>query len=179
MDTHLLLRTIFLLCAIGASSTAGTTETYFGQAQSDPKSAPSGLVCNDFVQISLDASCSTALSPDQALEGAVNAPDDYLVQLDRTLPLGNGPWEPALLTASDIGHTYAFRVTHTPSGNICWGNIKVEDKLPPKLVCQNFSAPCSTPDLSPSLFGQHEGNRRSAAESSSDLPSRNFGHTLT
>jgi hypothetical protein len=157
MDTHLLLRTIVLLCAIGASSTAGTTETHFGKALSEPKSTHSGLICNDFVQISLDASCSTALSPDQALEGTVNAPDDYLVQLDRTLPLGNGPWEPALLTASDIGHTYAFRVTHTPSGNICWGNIKVEDKLPPKLVCQNFSAPCSTPDLSPAYLANVKG----------------------
>ena len=53
---------------------------------------------------------------------------------------------------SDFGKTYQVRVTHLVSGNKCWGNIKIEDKLAPALSCENFTVPCNTPDLSPSYL---------------------------
>ncbi|HPI09193.1 MAG TPA: hypothetical protein PLM41_22525, partial [Saprospiraceae bacterium] len=99
--------------------------------QVDVVATPSSLVCNNLVNISLDENCGLELNADQILQGSYACYDDYIVEIDRTLPLGNGPWMPGILTAADIQHTYAVQVTHQGSGNHCWGNIFVEDKLPP------------------------------------------------
>lgn len=110
---------------------------------------PTSLSCNDFVLISLDdATCSFEILPDMILEGSYGCFDDYIVELDKTIPFGNGPWVPAFVDAGDIGKTYQVRITHLVSGNKCWGNVKIEDKKPPVLTCENFSVPCNTPDLS-------------------------------
>ncbi|MCC6281235.1 MAG: proprotein convertase P-domain-containing protein, partial [Saprospiraceae bacterium] len=58
---------------------------------------PSNLVCNDLVTVALDASCTLELNADQVLEGSYACYDDYIVELDRSLPLGNGPWAPGIL----------------------------------------------------------------------------------
>jgi hypothetical protein len=116
---------------------------------------PANLTCNNLITIALDDDdCAEEILPDMALEGAYNCFDDYIVELDETLPLGNGPWLPPFLDAGDIGKTYQFRVTHLVSGNKCWGTVKIEDKLAPRLICENFSVPCNTPNLTPDyLFG--------------------------
>ncbi len=113
---------------------------------------PASLTCNDLVYLSLDADCTEDILPDDILEGTYGCYDDYIVEIDRTLPFGNGPWEPGTVVTSDIGKTYQVRVTHLVSGNKCWGNIKVEDKLSPVLTCTNFSIPCNTIDLSPNYL---------------------------
>ncbi|MBN8680193.1 MAG: hypothetical protein J0M29_18355 [Chitinophagales bacterium] len=111
---------------------------------------PSNLTCNNLVTVALDdATCAQELLPDMALEGTYNCFDDYIVELDETVPFGNGPWLPPFLDAGDIGKTYQFRVTHLVSGNKCWGSVKIEDKLAPVLICENFSVPCNTPNLTP------------------------------
>ncbi len=110
---------------------------------------PSNLVCNDLVTVSLDADCVTEILPDMILEGSYPCFDDYVVEIDRSLPLGNGPWLPAVLVTDDIAHTYAVRVTHLVSGNSCWGLLKVEDKTPPVAVCTNFDLPCNIPSDEP------------------------------
>ncbi len=96
---------------------------------------PSNLICNDLLTIGLDESCSLVLTPDMILEGTYFCYDDYVVEIDRTLPLGNGPWTPGMLSAADVHKTYAVRVRHLVSGNSCWGNISIEDKLPPVITC--------------------------------------------
>ena len=114
---------------------------------------PTSLTCNDLVYISLDdETCALNILPDMILEGTYNCFDDYFVELDKTLPFGNGPWVPGFINATDIGKTYQVRITHLVSGNKCWGNIKIEDKLAPALTCENFSVPCNTPDLSPNYL---------------------------
>ncbi|MDX1913156.1 MAG: hypothetical protein SFV22_16805, partial [Saprospiraceae bacterium] len=110
---------------------------------------PSNLVCNDLVYLSLGSACTETILPDMVLEGTHGCYDDYIVEIDRTLPYGNGPWEPALVNAADIGKTYQYRVTHLPSGTVCWGNLRIEDKLSPILVCEPFAIPCNTPNLTP------------------------------
>ncbi|MCA0239181.1 MAG: proprotein convertase P-domain-containing protein, partial [Bacteroidetes bacterium] len=98
------------------------------------------LICNDLVTVSLDESCTLEVNADQVLEGGpYHCYDDYIVEIDRTLPLGNGPWVPAVLGPGDVHKTYAVRVTDDTNGNDvadanevkCWGNIAIEDKLPP------------------------------------------------
>ncbi|MCK6693653.1 MAG: hypothetical protein L6Q97_16345, partial [Thermoanaerobaculia bacterium] len=103
------------------------------------------LVCNDLVQISLDANCEAVVGADQVLEGGpYGCYDDYIVELDKTAPFGNGPWVPAVLGPSDVGKTYQVRVVDPENNdNKCWGNIKVEDKLPPVLSCPTAYAYCN------------------------------------
>ncbi|MGB4847756.1 MAG: HYR domain-containing protein, partial [Saprospiraceae bacterium] len=105
-------------------------------------STPSTVACNDHVQISLGPDCEAEIVPSMILEGAVGCYDDYIVEMDVTLPFGNGPWIPAFLTSADIGKTYAVRVTHLGNGNSCWGTINVEDKIPPTIECRPVTILC-------------------------------------
>ncbi len=105
------------------------------------------LVCNDLVNISLGENCSTTVGADQVLEGGpYRCYDEYIVQIDKIAPYGNGPWVPAVLTSADIGKTYSVRVTDPVTGNKCTGSIKVFDSLPPKLTpCPATILPCNYP----------------------------------
>ncbi|MEI6410867.1 MAG: HYR domain-containing protein [Bacteroidota bacterium] len=115
---------------------------------------PSTVVCNDLVYVSLDADCMETLNADDVLEGTYLCYDDYTVELDKILPYGNGPWTPATVNALDIGKTYFYHVVHPISGNVCWGQIKIEDKLAPALTCPpNITIACSE-----STAAQHTGN---------------------
>lgn len=106
------------------------------------------LVCNDLVFIALGENCMTTIGADQVLEGGpYKCYDKYIVELDKIPPFNNGPWVPAVLTAADIGKTYAVRVTDPDTGNKCQGNIVVQDNLAPKLDCTSAPSyvPCSFP----------------------------------
>ncbi|MFN7326670.1 MAG: HYR domain-containing protein, partial [Chitinophagales bacterium] len=96
---------------------------------------PTTVVCNDTIYVSLDASCAYSLTGDDALEGTYGCYDDYSVTLDKTLPMGNGPWLPATVNAGDIGKYYTYQLTHSISGNLCMGVVKIEDKLAPAITC--------------------------------------------
>ena len=117
------------------------------------------LICNDLVYVSLDQSCSYCLGADGVLEGGpYGCYDDYIVEVDKTLPYGNGPWVPACFGPADLGKTYQVRVTDPTTGNRCWGNVKIEDKLAPVLVCRDVVLPCngdpaSVTEPAPELVG--------------------------
>ncbi|TNE52304.1 MAG: HYR domain-containing protein, partial [Bacteroidetes bacterium] len=123
---------------------AGNTTTCSFSVTVNPYlNAIHSLVCNDLVQVSVDENCTAVIGADQVLEGGPYACyDDYIVELDKTAPFGNGPWVPAVVGPADIGKTYQVRVTDPDTGNKCWGNLKVEDKLAPVLDCPNYSIVC-------------------------------------
>ncbi|MCE2823182.1 MAG: PKD domain-containing protein, partial [Saprospiraceae bacterium] len=110
---------------------------------------PAVLTCNDLIHLSLDADCSATIGGDDVLEGSYGCYDDYVVELDRTLPYGNGPWTSATVTSSDIGKTYQYRVTHLISGNRCWGDIKIEDKIAPTVTCASITLFCPITNYTP------------------------------
>ena len=87
------------------------------------------LVCNDLVNITLDPDCSHTVLKEEILEGSFCATCDYVVEIDKTPPFGNGPWVPAVVTSADLGKTYQVRVKELSTGNICWGNLKVVEQL--------------------------------------------------
>ena len=110
-----------------------------------------GLVCNDLVNIALGEGCMTEILADQVLEGGPYACyDNYIVELDKTVPFGNGPWVPAILNATDIGKTYRVRVTDPVTTNKCFGDVKVLDNIPPVLECNTVTVPANYP-LSPTF----------------------------
>jgi hypothetical protein len=112
------------------------------------------LVCNDLTFISVDKNCQYCIGAGDVMEGGpYGCFSNYLVQLDKVAPFGNGPWVSPCVGASDIGKTYQVRVTEPVFGNKCWGNVKIEDKIPPVVECHDLSVPCTTnPDLNAHPF---------------------------
>ncbi len=110
---------------------------------------PPQLACNDFVQISLDEDCITEVTPDMILEGSYACFDDYTV----TITGPNGvPNYGNIVTGANIGQTLKVTIKHLVSGNTCWGNITVEDKLAPQLTCTDVYTFCAVPQYSPAYL---------------------------
>lgn len=106
---------------------------------------PTGaLACNDLVQVSLDDNCEVIVTADMLLEGdEYGCYDNYIVQI-----IGNnGVNLKNKVTRANIGQKLKTQVIG-PNGNSCWGEILVQDKFGPDLVCGNVYATCST-DLRP------------------------------
>ena len=100
----------------------------------------STLSCNDNVQASLDANGQALIGADMVLEGGpYGCYDDYQVEVldENGESLGN------LLTCENIGYSYTVRVTDPDTGNKCWGQVKVEDKMPPTIDCFDRTIACS------------------------------------
>jgi hypothetical protein len=95
---------------------------------------PSTVVCNDLIHISLDTTCEKVVTPDDVLEGTYYCFDDYTVII--TYPPGTTQFNPPnQVDATHINKTLTYVLTHSVSGNLCWGEILVEDKLAPVLAC--------------------------------------------
>ena len=92
------------------------------------------LVCNDFVQVSLDASCEAEINADMILEGTgYGCYDDFEITVSQLngFPVPTSP----IVTSDYIGQTLIVMVYDPDSGNTCWGQILIEDKLAPEIEC--------------------------------------------
>jgi hypothetical protein len=49
------------------------------------------------------------------------------------------------LGCSRLGQNLTFKITYTPNGNHCWGQVLIEDKLAPALICSGATIPCNEP----------------------------------
>lgn len=108
---------VSLLMTLGLIISFSANNTVYGQ-----------LACNDQVQVSLDANCQAEITPQIILEGE----DDDLDPLNYTVTV-NGITANSV-TITETG-TFPVIVSELSTGNSCWGNIVVEDKLPPVLDC--------------------------------------------
>ncbi len=90
-----------------------------------------GLACNKLVNISMGDDCVLDILPDMILEGSYNHPM-FSVQVIGTnsKPIGS------VIDASFVNKRWKVQVFDNCSGNSCWGEIFVEDKLPPVITCQ-------------------------------------------
>jgi hypothetical protein len=111
---------------------------------------PAGLVCNDRVSVSLDASGLVELTPDMVLEGPVEA--DTLIQVSVFRQPG---WQPlgAAVSCAEVGVGLTYRVDDLCSGNYCTGVVAVQEVIPPVLHCADLVLPCILPDFSPQKLG--------------------------
>jgi hypothetical protein len=101
------------------------------------------MTCNTGLQLSLNSiatGCVFVVTPDVMLENP-NFPDnEYTVEITDE----NGNVIPnATLDASHIGMDLSVKVTLDMCGLACWGNITIEDKLPPVLACVNQVIDCT------------------------------------
>jgi len=140
-DTFPVGTTLNLFLAIDAG---GNTASCSFSVQVVAGEGPS-LFCKATLTVELDDDCKASVSPEEMLNPPYGCPGIYLVEVDKTMPFGNGPWSPANLTVTDLGKTYQARVTDSKNGNKCWGNIKIVDSLPPALDCPVINVPCALP----------------------------------
>ena len=141
----------------------------------------SNLVCNDLALIELDANCTKTLHPQEVLQaGPYGCWSRYSSELDKTLPFGNGPWQPAIFGAADVGQIHQYRVTDAKTGNRCWGNVKILDKTPPIFNCQDFTVSCAENNLIPAFLRDSLGiNVAIPAVNDACGPLTFLGHTST
>lgn len=91
------------------------------------------VACNSLIQVSLDVDCQALISPDVVLEGTY--PDSISWSVEISNVTGNLVTRPG---------NYEVTVTNLDNGNYCWGNILVEDKLPPTV--ENCLCPVGNTD---------------------------------
>ena len=114
------------------------------------------LVCNNLVNLSLDASCEACITPDMLLEGgSYSCYDNYIVEVFEC----HDPDCPPIPTSpcvglENIGDTLIVTVTDPVSGNYCWGQVYVEDKLIPDVECpEDVTVKCNA-STEPSNTGE-------------------------
>lgn len=130
-----------MFIAVDASGNTATC-SFTVTVSSNP---PSSLSCKSSVNIPLNSACQAVVRADALLNPPFACNDAYDVEVDRTLPFGNGPWEQAIFGPGDLGKTYQYRVTNKSNGNKCWGDIKLIDTLPGTVVCADLMLPCALP----------------------------------
>ncbi|MBC7885992.1 MAG: proprotein convertase P-domain-containing protein, partial [Saprospiraceae bacterium] len=105
------------------------------------------IACHDLVQVSLGDDCEAIVTPQMILQG-----DNYGCYEDYTVKITglNGANLGNLVTKANVGQKLNIQISG-PNGNSCWGEILVEDKYGPNLICTDVYATCST-DLRPGSF---------------------------
>jgi hypothetical protein len=115
------------------------------------------LVCAGKLNVSLDANCQATITAGTVLQNlwdpmcAPNGPQAFQVFV-----MLNGDVIPTspVVTGDYIGKTLQVKVKHWKTGNTCWTDIFIEDKMPPVLKCPaNVTISCSAPS-DPSKTGQ-------------------------
>ena len=104
------------------------------------------MACNDGLQVSLDDNCVVLITPDMILEDPQYDDDEYTV----VLMTASGEELPsALVDYSYVNQTLSVNVLLNGCAASCWGNITIEDKLPPVLTnCDEIIVACDD-DLTP------------------------------
>ena len=144
-------------CVYLATDLAGNTATCAFTFTVQENATPT-LVCDDLFIVELDTNCVQTIVAQQVLEGGpYGCWDQYLAEVDKVIPFGNGPWIAASFNAIDIDQSYQYRITDTRTGNKCWGNVKVEDNTPPVFICQDLVVSCSEDELSPNYLKETLG----------------------
>ena len=97
--------------------------------------------CNDMVNYSIDENCEGLITVDMIMEG--DFVDEFYVI---TLVNAGGQPVPNPIGQQYIGEILTATVLDICTGNSCTGNIRIEDKLPPIVKCDQPM--CNLLDLS-------------------------------
>ncbi|MEM6963465.1 MAG: HYR domain-containing protein [Bacteroidota bacterium] len=117
-----------------ATDAAGNTATCsFSVEVVEFQSTSNDLTCNSLVNLSLDETCTAVVDADMILEGNnYGCYDDYIIEITDV----NGNILPGnLLTLANVGQTLSVSIIDPNTGNSCWGELLVEDKLIPTFDC--------------------------------------------
>ena len=104
------------------------------------------MACNDGLQVSLDDNCEALITPDMILEDPAYDNSAYTVNVmdsqGNTIPN-------ATVDYSYVNQSLEVSVTLNGCAASCWGNITIEDKLPPVFsTCLDYELDCDA-DITP------------------------------
>lgn len=126
------------------STNPGCSQTVTQQVKIFPV-PPTDLACGALHNVSLDPMGMATITADVVLEGNYGCWSQYLVDIDG--PLTNK------VSCADVGKIYKVNITDPFTGNKCWGNILIEDKLAPTIVCADVTVSCNNDGLDPATIG--------------------------
>lgn len=111
------------------------------------------LSCKDQISVKLGPDCSVSPSlSDLMYPNSFGCPDNYVKEVDRTPPFGNGPWQPANFSYNDLNKLYTFRIRLLDNGNTCWGQLLVVDSLKPTISCPDITVSCAVESTTPQFL---------------------------
>lgn len=98
------------------------------------------LTCFGQTNLSLGSDGTATFTPENGLANIQPQclPDYTVMLLD---PWGAPVENP--LGCNRLGQNLTFKVTYTPNGNHCWGQVLIEDKLAPALTCTGATIHCN------------------------------------
>ena len=99
----------------------------------------SALACNHELNVSLGDGCKSVLEPEDILTSEITGNVAY--QLILTDTYGN-TIQGNQISDEHLWTTITAKVMNPCSGNSCWANINVEDKLAPRIQCDDIEVPC-------------------------------------
>ncbi|MBK8346544.1 MAG: T9SS type A sorting domain-containing protein [Saprospiraceae bacterium] len=103
------------------------------------------LVCNDLVNISLDDRCLVLITPEMILEDP-----RFTNRVRVEIKTAQGAAVPNPVTSAYVGQTLTVSIIDDITGNSCWSHIKIEDKLPPVIVCPlDYTVSCANYNFFP------------------------------
>ena len=118
-----------------------------------PTVGTTSLACNSLVNISVSQSCSATIMASDILRGVTDPCDPMLAMIDSlvvklggTFLGGSGSGALGLFipdvhdvpgVGSIVGQPLTIEVIDEESGNLCWGNVLLEDKSPPLVTCND------------------------------------------
>ena len=93
------------------------------------------MSCNNQLNISLDENCHYEFTPNVLLTGPQVCDAIYTIEIN-DIPQ-------TIIDETYIGQNLMVSVIHTETGNSCWGNALIEDKLAPVINdCDDFASNC-------------------------------------
>ncbi|NOT37756.1 MAG: HYR domain-containing protein [Saprospiraceae bacterium] len=113
--------------AFGQTATCSFTVNVLGSTQ---------LSCKN-INVSLDANCTALITPAMLLTGEYNCYDVFEVKLSHYNHPVTNPVDTHWLNKKVIA-----TVTDTTTGNSCWSEVLIEDKLAPSLICGSDTIDC-------------------------------------
>lgn len=116
---------------------------FFGVQQTNAQT----MTCNNLVQVSVDPTpnqCHALITADMILESDPLPGHDYLITIKQGLTvIATGVNEVNIFGASQyFGQTLSVTIEDLFTGNSCWGNLKLEDKLAPEIFCGTVTIGC-------------------------------------
>jgi Cohesin domain len=110
--------------------------------------AQCSMACSGSTNVSLAPTCQATITYDMILQNPTNcSPNGPSAFQVIVMDLGGFPIPTSpVVNADHIGQTLTVKVKHWATGNSCWGNINVEDKVGPTITCPaNVVVPCTNP----------------------------------
>jgi len=107
------------------------------------------VLCQNIVQVSLDSLGKAVIRPQDVLNG--NYPDYDIFKINITL-IPTGQVLGNTVTCANIAQNIKATVTYPCNGNNCSATLRVQDKLPPVMVCEDISVSCAVSNFAPAYL---------------------------